>query len=135
MEETVKTSYKTEKSSIQALREKTSELRKTITDQLGHLTADTNQIIKVGAITLGVAVGAWLVIKLAQGVRTKKEVTYTPEGAVVTKTSSLPVVEMIKNAIATFLLSIARERIISFMEKMNQKHEESTGSSATSTKA
>ncbi len=119
---TIKSSYDNE---VDKLKSKTRDLKQSFTDQLYNLTMDSNQAIKVGAAALGVAIGGFLIYKLVSNAKAKKQKhTFAENGAIaLTKMQSagLGIVEMIKGAMASFILSIARDKIISFIERVNQK--------------
>lgn len=131
MEETTKIATTGFASDLDRLKARTRELKNSVSQQLSNLSTDTNQALKVGLLIAGVAVGAWIVIKLTS--RGGKQVVVSNGAALVPTRSSFPIVDTIRNAIAAFLLGIARDRIISFLERMNQPTDESTSrTSATS---
>lgn len=138
MEETVKPAKSAYSLEVDKLKQKTRELKDSFTNQLNQLTTDTNQAIKVGAIALGIAVGGYIVYRLvSSGGGKKKKYREASEGnlPVAPEKSGFDIVDMIKSAIASFILSIARERIIQFIERINQKSDEATASADSVTTA
>lgn len=138
MEETVKPAKSAYSLEVDKLKQKTRELKDSFTNQLNQLTTDTNQAIKVGAIALGVAIGGYIVYRLvSSGGGKKKKYRESSEGSlpVAPERGGFDIVDMIKSAIATFILSIARERIIQFIERVNQKSDDATASADSVTTA
>ena len=129
METTNHPSLKGFASDLEHLKAKTKELKQNVSQQLTNLTTDTNQAVKIGVVLLGIAAGAWIVYKLST--RTERSVTLADGTKLVPVRSSFPLLNTIKNAIAAWLLGMARERIINFLERVNEAQNEVKGRTNT----
>ena len=124
-------SKKAARREIDELKRRTSQFKQSITDQLSNLTSDVNKMTRVGLVVAGVAVGTFIVYKLLSS-RRSDEVEASLDGEIAFGDHSkkvavhyrreLPIVTMIKNAIASFILGIARDKIMAFIEEVNNKY-------------
>ena len=106
------------------------EIRGTLEGQLGILTKDLMKAKNSLLVIAGVAVAGFIVYRVLSGPARRKVRTENGGFAMVAKTRENPFVTMIKSAIASFLLSVAREKLVSYLESLNSKHEAHTANTA-----
>ena len=103
--------------------------------QINEIGSEAKRYAKIAGITAAVVVTGYLVYALSKGKRYKKSLPET-EGRrdiLIETRAENPIVTSIKTAIASFLLTIAKEKIITFIEKMTEKHEKPTAPGAGKT--
>jgi len=110
---------------IDKLKHKSHELQETIVTQMQRLTADSNQILKASTLAVAIGVVGFLAYRMVTS-RQKSSDAGQEGKQQLSRISSATsnVVEMIRNAMVSFLLSVLRERLISFIERVNQKSDD-----------
>ena len=101
---------------------KTKEYKDALQNQVSSLGDDLESTAKKSVFVLGAIVAAALVIKLLSPKRPKIAKDAKSDSITLVNEPESPIVSMIKSAIMTFLLNMARERIISFLEELNHRH-------------
>lgn len=115
-----------------------------IDDQLSQLTSETKDRAKTGVIVIGAAaVSIWLISKLFSSSKSKKKASSTTsynkdaanaKALYIQPPKENKMVEMIKAAIASFLLAIAKEKIANFIDNLNASNDGGTQLSNSSSK-
>lgn len=103
------------------LSQSTDRFKHALENQLQDFKKNAGQWTRTGLVVGGVLVLTYVVArKIFSNKKDKK--THKAEGLTVEHKQDSLIVSMIKSSIATFLLSIAREKIIQFIEQMNPKN-------------
>jgi hypothetical protein len=109
---------------IDKLKKKSHELQETFVTQMQRLTADGNQVLKAGALALAIGAAGFLAYRLVTNRKGADAISEGKNQLSRISSASSNVVEMIRNAMVSFLLSVLRERLISFIERVNQKSDD-----------
>ncbi|MES2389377.1 MAG: hypothetical protein V4543_15350 [Bacteroidota bacterium] len=103
-----------------------------VQERVTELGEEAQKYMKITGIAASIAFTGYFLWTMMRGNRSKKIVP-TKDGRqqiVIETRQEHPLVTSIKTSIATFLLSIAKEKIITFIEKMTEKHEEQSAARA-----
>lgn len=107
------------------LSRRTAHFKTAIERSIGDLTQNMSTTGKRVLIGVGVLAAGYIVFRLFSGRNAASEATVTEKGTVVVAAETeSPIVMMIKSAIASFLLAIAREKIMAYIEQLTRKDEE-----------
>ena len=105
----------------QTLLSSTQKYRQALEEQASNLKENAMNVAIQGLIFGGLAVGAWLLLKSLTPKSEKKESAGTNHLPAAGSGFASGVVASIQGAIASFLLSIAREKIMEVIDKYLEK--------------
>jgi hypothetical protein len=117
----IRNSFDNEEDQKNFLSQSTDRFKQALENQLQDFRKNAGHWARTGLVVGGVLVLTYVVArKIFSDKKSKK--AYKADGLVAESKQESLIVSMIKSSIATFLLSIAREKIIQFIEQMNQKN-------------
>jgi len=103
---------------------KTKEYREALQNQVTHIGEDLQGTARKAVFVIGAVIAAAAIIKILSPKRPKIAKDAKNEALTLIQEPESPIISMIKSAIMTFLLNMARERIISFLDEINHRHAE-----------
>lgn len=112
------------------LKKQTESYRQHLKTQVENLTDDLEGNAKKAVFIVGAVVAVVMVVRWLTPKRTKVKIISDSQQAagdkgvaIVDQPSDNPIIAMIKSAIVSFLLGLARERIVKFLDEFNLKSE------------
>lgn len=115
------------------LSQSTDRFKQALENQLQDFKKNAGYWARTGAIVGGVLVVTYFVTKkVFFSGKNKKQAAKTDGITIAEPKQDSLIISMIKSSIATFLLSIAREKIIQFIEQMNNKNDAGADKNAVS---
>jgi hypothetical protein len=111
----------------QKLLSSSQKYKQALEDQVSNLRENAIKVSIQGLLLGGVAIGTWLLIKALTG---KTEEEETPKGSLPASTGNSftsGIMASIQSSIATFLLSIAREKIMEIIESYLERQNAASG--------
>lgn len=91
--------------------------------QWDELKGNAKQWSRTGLIVGGVALVSFLLVRTFFSSTNKNVISKQGDHLLVEPKKESMIVSLIKSSIATFLLSVAKEKIINFIEQMNHKQD------------